>query len=156
MSAPPRVFIVDDQIGDLLWLVDLLRQRGYEERVATNEEAAKRHLVEIQQGRESYALAIFDVMVATKDLADLVKLDSGLDDRFFEDSRNTGIRLCSYARKELGISESQLPIVCITVREDDEVKTALRKLGIQLFNRAPSSKRDSIRRFLERKLTPKA
>jgi CheY-like chemotaxis protein len=143
-----RVLIVDDQIGDLVWLLDLVRNRGYEVVVATNEEAAQERFKAVKAGTESYSLAIVDVMVAVKDLARL----AALDDQFFEDSRNTGIRLCQLARRELGITDGELPIVCLTAREDDEVRDAMRELDIPLFHRAEYSSSDSIRGFVEEKL----
>lgn len=150
MSETKRVFIVDDRIGDLAWLLDLIRGRGYEVILTTNEQAARKRLQAVQKGEESYVLAIVDVMVATHDLLELV----ALDEKFFKDSRNTGIRLCEYARKELGISPEVLPIVCLTAREDEAVKTAMHELGIRLFHRAPPSPEESIRGFIEERLPP--
>jgi CheY-like chemotaxis protein len=150
VSETKRVFIVDDRIGDLAWLLDLIRSRGYEVILATNEQAARKQLERVKKDEESYVLAIVDVMVATHDLLDLV----ALDEKFFEDSRNTGIRLCEYARKELGISPEVLPIVCLTAREDEAVKTAMDELGIRLFHRAPPSPEESIRGFVEERLPP--
>jgi CheY-like chemotaxis protein len=150
VSETKRVFIVDDRIGDLAWLLDLIRSRGYEVVLTTNEQAARKQLEAVRKGGESYVLAIVDVMVATHDLLDLV----ALDEKFFEDSRNTGIRLCEYARKELGISPEVLPIVCLTAREDEAVKIAMDDLGIRLFHRAPPSPEESIRSFVEERLPP--
>jgi DNA-binding response OmpR family regulator len=148
VSETKRVFIVDDRISDLIWLLDLIRRRGYEVILATNEQAARKRLEAVQRGEERYVLAIIDVMVATHDLLELV----ALDEKFFKDSRNTGIRLCTDARKEFGISPEVLPIVCLTAREDEEVKTAMRDLGIPLFHRAPHSPEESIRGFVEEHL----
>jgi hypothetical protein len=89
-----------------------------------------------------------DIMVATHDLLDLV----ALDEQFFENSRNTGIRLCDYARRSLGISPEVLPIVCLTAREDEEVEAAMRQRDILLFHRAPNSPKESIRGFIEDRL----
>ncbi len=127
-----RVLIVEDQIGDLLWLIDILHERGYQEVVATNERDARQRLFDVKAGRESYALAIIDVMVAIMDLDSLI----ALDEKFFENSRDTGIRICRFARKELKLSASALPIVCLTARDDDDVKTDLRALGVRYFNRS--------------------
>jgi CheY-like chemotaxis protein len=145
MTSSPSVLLIEDQVGDLLWLLDLIRGRGYEVVLATNEDEANQRLAAVQAGSESYALAIVDVAVALKDLMDL----ANLDDQFFEDSQNTGIRLCRYARKELGISEAELPMACLTVRDDDEVKAAMEDLRIPLFNKAPQSPAESIRGFLD-------
>lgn len=148
ISKRPKVLIVDDQIGDLLWLLDLVRNRGYDVVVAANEETAQERLRAVKAGTETYSIAVVDVMVAVKDLTRL----AALDDLFFEDSRNTGIRLCRLARCELGISAAELPIVCLTAREDDEVRNAMSELDIPLFHRAEYSSSDSIRGFVEGKL----
>lgn len=148
MPERPRVLIVDDQMGDLLWLLDLIQNRGYDAVIATNEEAAQERFRAIKAGTEDYALAVVDVMVAVKDLTRIAVLD----DQFFEDSRNTGIRLCQFARRDLGIPAEQLPIACLTAREDDEVRNAMHELSIPLFHRAEYSSSDSIRGFVEEKL----
>lgn len=146
--SKPRLLMVDDHIGDLRWLTDVVIARGYDIAVSTNEEHARRRLAAVKEGSETYALAIIDVMMAVKDLLDL----ASLDEQFFEDSKDTGIRLCRYARQELGLSPEELPIACLTVRDDEKVKQAMRELGIPLFNRAPHSPSESIRGFLEENL----
>lgn len=149
-----QVLIIDDQLGEILWLLDRLRHRGYETVVATNEEAGRRQLEAVKDGRERYAAAIIDVMVAIKDLEDLLAEDEELDDEFFEESTDTGIRLCRYARRDLSLSADDLPIACLTVREDDEVKEAMKGLGIPLYNRIPQDPSESIVGFLEQHLPP--
>lgn len=144
----PSVLIVDDQVGDLVWLIDLIQNRGYEIVFATNEEAAAERVRAVKNRTEFYVLAIVDVMIAIKDLSKLTSLSH----EFFENSRDTGIRLCRLARRELGISRGQLPIVCLTVRDDEEVRNSMRELEIPLFNRAPGSATDSIRGYIERHL----
>lgn len=150
LTEQPRVLIVDDRIADLTWLLDLIRSRGYEVVFATNEKVAKKRLEAVKCGRETYVLAVIDVMVATRDLLDL---DAPLDEEFFENSRDTGIRLCEYARRNLGISPEVLPIVCLTAREDEQVKEAMDALKIPLFHRAPYSSAESIRGFIEKHLS---
>jgi len=144
------VLIVDDQVGDLLWLLDVIQSRGYKILLATNEAAARERLLAVKEGKEAYVAAIVDVMVAVKDLLDLMDLD----DQFFEESRNTGIRLCQYAREELHILAKELPIACLSVRDDHEVKEAMRKLAIPLYNRVPQSPAESIRGFVDLHLPP--
>jgi CheY-like chemotaxis protein len=149
MTQPPPVLIIDDQVGDLRWLIDLIHNRGHEIVLATNEGAAEERLRAVKQGTESYALAIVDVMIAVKSLSQLIDLD----EQFFDQSRDTGIRLCRLARRELGITAQQLPIACLTVRHGDEVRLAMNELGIPLFNRAASGAADSIRGYIEENLT---
>jgi CheY-like chemotaxis protein len=148
MIERPSVLIVDDQVGDLVWLIDLIQNRGYEIVFATNEEAARERLGAIKIRDESYVLAIVDVMIAIKDLSKLTSLNK----EFFESSRDTGIRLCRFARRELAISRGQLPIVCLTVRDDEDVRNAMKELDIPLFNRAPGGADGSIRGYIERHL----
>lgn len=147
MTAPARVLIVEDQIGDLYWLLDLIQSRGYEVVVATNEEAARERLRAVKEGTQSFHLAIVDVMVAVKDLKDL----ADPDERFFENSKRTGIRLCHLARDKdkLGLTSDQLPIVCLTVRDDKEVREEMKTLRIPLYNKAPQTPAESIRVFIE-------
>lgn len=154
MSPPSNhILIVDDQPGDLLWLLDLLHVKGYGHTLATNEKDARALLKSVKDGSESYALAIIDVGVATLPIEDL--FSQGLDEKFFEDSRDTGIRLCRYARKDLAIPAKTLPLACLTVRDDDDVKEAMKELEIPLFNRAPNTQEESIRSFLEERLPPR-
>ncbi|HZF09760.1 MAG TPA: response regulator [Thermoanaerobaculia bacterium] len=150
MTAPARVLIVEDQVGDLYWLLDLIHSRGYEVVVVTNEAAAQERLRAVKDGTDSFRLAIMDIMVAVKDLKDLVNLD----ERFFEDSKRTGIRLCHLARDKdkLGLTADQLPIVCLTVRDDEEVREAMKALGIPFYNKAPNTPSESIREFIEDRL----
>lgn len=152
MADSPQVLIVDDQVDDLLWLLDLIQSRGYSIVLATNEAAARGLLLAVQEQNETYVAAIIDVMVPVKDLMELI----ALDEQFFEGSRNTGIRLCRHARKELELSPTHLPIACLTVRDDNEVKEAMRELAIPLYNRALQSSSESIRGFVEQYLPPLA
>ncbi len=146
MSLKGRVLIVDDQPYEIEWLVDHIGARGFEIDLATNKAAADDLIRRIPSGEKSYKWAIFDVMVAIKNLHDLAQLD----DDFFEESRNAGIDLCRLAREELDISATDLPIVCLTVREDDELKQALKELDIPLYSRAGLLDReDAIDKFLD-------
>lgn len=145
MTHRSSVLIIDDQVGDIGWLIDLIQNRGYVVVLATNEEAAHKQLDRVKRGHTSYALVIIDIMVAVKDLMDLMTLD----ERFFDNSRDTGIRLCKYARHELGLSPEDLPIICISVRDDNNVKEEMNVLGIRLFNRVPYGPEESIREFVE-------
>lgn len=150
MPRPRHVLVIEDQIGDLLWLLDLIRSRGYEVVLATNEEAARKRLKAVSEGFDTYVLAIVDVAVAIKDLHDLISLDED----FFEESQSTGIRLCRYAREELGLTAERFAMACLTVRDDPEVKREMKKLRVPLFNKAAQSQNpaESIRGFIEQRL----
>ena len=147
MTQAASVLVVDDEVGDLGWLLDIVENRDYKIRLATNEEEARTRLLAVSQGHEAYVLAVVDVMMAIKDITALAETD--LDESFFDESRDSGIRVCRYARRELGISASTLPIVCLTVRDDDQVKTAMAELEIPLFDRSPSTSSDEFRRVVE-------
>jgi hypothetical protein len=151
----PRVLIVDDQVGEIVWLLDELRLRGCETVVVSDEDGARRHLKAVGDGRESYRAAIFDVMVAVKDLWELIDLGEDVDEDFFADSRDTGIRLCRYARGELGLTAEELPIACLTVRDDSAIHQAMDELDIPLYHRIPESWGESIETFLDRHLPPR-
>lgn len=150
-NAAPTVLVVDDQVGEVLWLLDDIRHRGCEAVVVGTEDAARAQLEAVAAGEAAYLVAIFDVMVAVKDLWQLIELGEDADDKFFSDSRDTGLRLCLYARKELGIGAETLPIACLTVRDDPQVKKTLAKLRIPLFSRIAEDTR-SIRSFLDKHL----
>ncbi len=154
MSSSNGILLVDDHIGDISWLVDLLEARGYEVDQVTNEDAARRRLEgvkeSLEKGRATYVLAIVDIMVSTRDIMDLVKLT----EEFYAESKDTGIRLCQYARDELKISAEHLPIVCISARADlENFKPQLDRLRISLFSRTPQTSGESIRDYLEENLS---
>ena len=153
MSSNNRVLLVDDHVGDITWLIDFLEARGYEVDQVTNEMAARRKLKRIKEdlakNLRTYELAIIDIMVSTRDIMELVALTND----FYEKSKETGIRLCQYARDDLKISAKRLPIVCISARPDtDDFQPKLEELGIRLFSRTPQTAEESIRDYLERAL----
>jgi CheY-like chemotaxis protein len=129
MGDRPTVLIVDDAIDDKVWLVDLIQGRGYDVVVATNEEEAREHLRSIQAGTARYAAAFFDVMLPSCDILHI----RAFDHRFFEASRDAGIRLCRYARRDLQIPPDRLPIACITAGASSQVRGALQEMGIPLI-----------------------
>jgi CheY-like chemotaxis protein len=153
MTQAVSVLVVDDEVGDLGWLLDIVESRGYGVRLATNEEEARARLLAVSQGLEAYVLAVVDVMMAIKDITSLAETE--LDESFFDESRDTGIRVCRYARRDLGITTSTLPMVCLTVRDDDQVKAAMAELEIPLFDRSPSTSSDEFRRVVESHLPPR-
>lgn len=150
-EALGKVLLIDDHVGDISWLIDFLEARGYQVDQETNEVDARAKLESVKEGESAYNLAIIDIMVSIMDIMDLVDLD----DDYFEKSRETGLRLCRYARKELGISEVQLPIVCISAATDrEEIQKGLEELGVPLYSRVPQAPENSIRNFLEQHLLP--
>lgn len=159
MSDRPRVLLVDDQAGEIEWLVRRINERGYEVVLATNEEAARKQCQALADGEARFEAGIFDIMVAVKDLVALIEMgeEADLDDDFFEASTDTGVRLCRFVREELGLSQEDFPIAALSVRDDQAVVEALRELGVPLYKReADDRSRQSIVRFLDRHLAPPA
>lgn len=144
MSETPRVLLIEDQVGDIEWLVDLIKARGYEIDLATNRMAARQRLDAIKDGRASYALAIIDIMIATEDIERLTELN----EESFGDAKRAGIDLCRYARETLRISASTLPIICLSVLQDDATKNSLEELGIVLYPRSSPQRATPLRIFL--------
>ena len=144
------ILLVDDRIGDIKWLISYLERRRYNVDHVTDEEAARAKLEAVAGGQMSYALAIIDIMVSVKDIMDLVELDEG----FYEQSRDTGIRLCQYAREELGIGGEILPIVCISARDDyEQVKEKVTSFDeVQIFRRTTEEPEQSLRYYLDENL----
>ncbi len=153
MTQAPSVLVIDDQVGEILWLLSDLQERGYDVVLATNERAARERLRAVREGKEAFVLAIVDIAVAVMSIEDLVAEHRELDEAFFDDSVDTGLRLCTYARKELRLTAEELPIVCLSVRVGDEtVKTQLGKLGIRAFERTPEDPAQSVRAYLNANL----
>ncbi|MCP4545782.1 MAG: response regulator [bacterium] len=144
MKFKPEVLIVDDNPGDISWLIDLVEWRGYLIDQVGNERAARGKLEAVQERRAEYALAIVDIMVSIEDIMDI----ADFNDSFYEQSKDTGVRLCRYARQELGISAEKLPIVCISARDDEGLKESLAELGIPLFGRSDRAIRDFLKERL--------
>ena len=154
MDVERKVLVVDDQATEIEWLIYRLHKRGYEVTLATNEQAAIHELSEVESGCVRYRAAIFDIMVAVDDLANLMKLaeKSERDDKF-DQSFDTGIRLCRLVRQDLGMSEKSFPIAALSVRDDDEAETSLKELGVPLYRRdAEPRTSDSIMCFVDRYL----
>ncbi len=149
--APGEVLLVDDRKGDIAWLVDYLEARGYRVDHVTNEQAARGRLERIAAGKQRYDLAIIDIMVALKDIMDMIELADELDESFFENSRTTGIRLCRWIRGDLDISSDVLPIVCISARPDiGEIERQLEEIDpeIQVFGQMAENP-EVFRKWLE-------
>ncbi|HTG33802.1 MAG TPA: hypothetical protein VLB76_12810 [Thermoanaerobaculia bacterium] len=150
MTSKKAVLIVDDQVEEILWLLELLQHRGYDVTVCTNERDANLRLEAIHDGKEEYAAAIFDVMVSTLSIEDILSSQLALNAEFFESSKNTGLRLCRRA-KQLGL---QLPIACLTVRNDVEMEALREETGIPVYHRIPLDQTESIMIFIDNYLPP--
>jgi CheY-like chemotaxis protein len=152
VSINKRVLLIDDRVDDISWLVDDLSARGCEVHQVTNEKAARQKLHEVREaldeGEHPVRLAIVDIMIPVMDILELVDID----DDFFEDSAKSGVRLCRYARKELKITEEDLPILSLTARSDDmEIRKELNEIGIQgIFGRMKQNDEEGIREYLGR------
>jgi hypothetical protein len=142
-GPPGNVLFVNDNFEDSVWFFDLIQKRGYVVVVESSEVGARQRFEAVKNGTESYALAIVDVMLPIKRL-DKIWSGDELDDFFFLDSRSSGLRLLNYVRRELMLTARDLPIVCLTVREDEEVLRVAKELEVPLY-----SPDGSIRTFLE-------
>lgn len=134
-SHPGSVLVIDDQVHEIDWLIDRLKDRGYEIVLVTNEADGRDMLDAVKGEQRAFAAGIFDVMMSTKDVWPLIEAGQSPDDQFYDDSKDSGLRLCRYARQELGLSAEELPIACLTVRDDEALKKVLRELGIPLYPR---------------------
>jgi CheY-like chemotaxis protein len=140
------VLLVDDRIGDITWLIDLLESYSSSIDLVSNEVDARERFSRFEKGSVFYRLAIVDIMVSVKSVMDLVQLDES----FYAESSKTGLRLCSYAREELGICKKALPIVCISARADDEdIRQELERLGVPLYSRVPQSSEDDLGGYID-------
>jgi CheY-like chemotaxis protein len=155
MSEHRKVFIVDDQAGEIRSLIRRIKHRGYDIELATNERDAKAGLRQVAADPGPYAAGIFDIMVAIVDLETLLEMGDDVDlaKEVLEPSTDTGIRLCRYVREELRLDEATFPIAALSVRDDPELKDALGAFGVTLYKRdAEDNSERSIMRFVERYL----
>jgi CheY-like chemotaxis protein len=136
------VLIAEDTLRDIAHIIDYLRKCDCEVHIATNEKEARQRLDAIHRGDATYAVALFDVIMAQFGIMDV----SAIDEAFLMASFDTGIRLCTYARHTLGISKSDLPIICYSVRQDEFVAESLNKMDIPLI---PKDDWDSLRGILQ-------
>jgi len=141
-----EVLIVDDQAGDILWLFDWIRRRGYRIVLATNELAARKLLQEFAAGQRSFVLGLFDVMVAARDVFDLEGPE--MDATFFQASRSTGVRLCQFVRHTLLVPATRLPLVCYSVRNDEDLLVSLKSLGVPFLSKHGGDFTGRLTRFL--------
>ena len=138
------VLLIDDQASAILWMKSFLDSLGYKIEQRLTESAGRDELERISKGEARFAAAIIDVMVPTHSFEEILDFD----DEFLEESRNSGIRLCKKARRELGISEEDLPIVCISARSDQALLDELHKIGIPFFSRTDQGIRNHLRELL--------
>ena len=149
-NRPPlqgrRVLLVDDEeyAGD--WLVHFVSDLGCELVHCFAESRARDQLRAIARGEAEFALAVFDLMVPTHTFEELLEWDGEL-----KDSMETGLRLCEFARSELAITESQLPILTISSRSDEGIRARFEKLGIPFFDRTQTY---PIRKYISKILNP--
>jgi CheY-like chemotaxis protein len=155
MNERHKVFIVDDQAGEIRSLIRRIKSRGYEVELATNERDARAGLSQIAADPRPYAAGIFDIMVAIVDLETLLQMGDEVDlaKEILEPSTDTGIRLCQYAREDLQLDEKTFPIAALSVRDDTELRQALQAFGVTLYERgAEDHSERSIMRFVKHHL----
>jgi CheY-like chemotaxis protein len=139
-EARRRVLLVEDEPDLMTALIADLRARGCEVTVAETEKAARRELERARAGDVRYHLAIVDVMIPTMTMDELIDLDDA-EERFLTESVDTGVRICRYARGDLGLDARALPIVVLTNRNDHDLREALAPMGIEAFNKSSARER---------------
>jgi len=126
-----NVLIIDDEQEHIEVLANHVRACGGEPVIARHEAEARQRLQAVADGKESYALAIIDVMMPINSLEEILDLEEAVND----DSTRSGVRLCELACNELHITPRPLEIVCFTIRDDVNVKTAITRLGIDYYSK---------------------
>jgi len=147
-QEPTRVLMVEDQVGDLFWVIDLLQGRGYHVEAAKNEEAAREALAEVAAHLGEFALVILDVMMATVDINRLVQ-EGNLSSEALLPSLEAGLRLARYLRHDLGVGPRDVRVVCCTARAGDpEVQRVMEQLQIPVFGKVARPAESSLRAWL--------
>ena len=142
-----EVLIVDDRKREIDWLIRFLQDElGCKLVYRNNEMETRAHLQELADRKSMpYSLAIVDIMIPVAKLEDLVVLD----EKYLKDSRDTGVRICRFIRRELGITEERLPLMAISARADNELTRQLDGLRVPLFSRDDLGIKDHLRRVLQ-------
>lgn len=126
-----KVLIIDDEQEHVEVLASHVRACGGEPVIARHEAEARERLHAVKDNKESYALAIIDVMMPINSLEAIIELDEAVND----DSTHSGVRLCVLACNELRITPRPLEIVCFTIRDDANEKAAINLLGIDYYSK---------------------
>jgi CheY-like chemotaxis protein len=126
-----NVLIIDDEQEHIEVLANQVRACGGEPVIARHEAEARERLHAVARGEERYALAIIDVMMPINSLEAILELDDAVN----EDSKCSGVRLCELACNELRIAPRPLEIVCFTIRDDEDVKAMIHRLGIDYYSK---------------------
>lgn len=144
----PKVLMIEDNIGDMRWLIPVLQRRGYGVTVVSSELDARVELERAASGEEQWALVVLDIQLATRGSRDFEKMTKA-EIEALPPSKDSGIRLARYARQSLGLDERKLPIVCASIRPDEALARAMAALGIPQLSRDDSDENTSLRHYVE-------
>lgn len=146
------VLLIEDQVGDLFWIIDLVQARGYQVEAARNEEDARMALAQVAANPGRYALVLIDVMMATIDINRVLR-EPNLDPKALEPSPEAGIRLAQYLREELRVTPQQVAVICCTAKhEDAKVRRIMEELDIPVYDRYARAQESSLRTWLKTNL----
>jgi CheY-like chemotaxis protein len=132
-QASPRrrtILIIDDEPWYVEPLRDALENEGYNILQASDAGAA----YELTKSQRGIDLIIMDVMMPP----------GGEIAGDYEGFTRTGVGLCEKIRKESGLAPEALPIICLTVVQDDTVKARMQSLGVVFLSKATTSIRTLI------------
>lgn len=126
-----NVLIIDDEQEHVEVLSRHVRACGGEPVIARHEAEARQRLQAVKDNKESYVLAIIDVMMPSNSLESIIEIDEAVND----DSTRSGVRLCELACNELRITPRPLEIVCFTIRDDANEKATINQLGVDYYSK---------------------
>lgn len=150
MQVSKRVLIIDDGVEHVQRLCNTVRSFGGEPVVAINAAEGRSRIAAIAGGKENYALAIIDVMMALNSLDEVARAEQAVE----EDSKRIGVTLCREARESHRISPQTLDIVCFSIRDDDDIVDELCALGIRYISKVAPRGWNDLREHVKKALSP--
>ena len=115
------ILMVDDEPWFVEPLKDALEFEGFDVVSVANGGAAIDRLKAASPGID---LVLLDIMC-----------DPGALEGDTQDGTRTGVVLAKYIRETLGRDSATLPVLCVTVLTDDDVKADMELLGIELLTK---------------------
>lgn len=157
MSEKNLVLLIDDLPDSVRWIRAIALKRGYEVQNVTDRKAAYEALNRVRDGSLGARLAVVDIMMSVASIWDLLGDETQrLDEEYFDDSRKSGLKICRYARETLHLSQSDLPMACYSVRDDDEVLRELLALGVPHHKKDTRGSNETLRQWLDELLPDRA
>lgn len=116
-----RILIADDEPWFVQGLRDALELEGYK---VDNARTGSETLALVRSGDTRPAVLILDIMMSPGDLHGT-----------HEKGTRTGLVVLEVIRKDLGISERKLPIICLTIVEDNGLRKRIQQLGADYYSK---------------------